>query len=249
MSTAESKVTLRGITKDYRGLRPLRISAFELREGQTVALLGLDQAMAEVLVRLIMGASVPDSGEVIVFGQSTASIEDGEAWLRSLDRFALLSDRAILVDQLTAEQAIALPISFDVDEKSGEVRKTVRGLAAEAGLDPEILAQPVGTLSPATRVRVRLCRAMVVAPQLLLAEHPTASLSPVDTAAFAADFSRVVRKRRVTTLVMTADSEFAHAVSDSVLALQPSTGALTEVPAPRPSGPGSPSRWRRWFKG
>jgi predicted ABC-type transport system involved in lysophospholipase L1 biosynthesis ATPase subunit len=238
MATSEPAVALRGVTKDYRGLRPLRIASFELKEGETVALLGFDQAMAEVLVRLIMGASLPDSGEVVVFGQPTAAIEDGDAWLRNLDRFGLLSDRAILVDQLTAEQTIAMPISFDVDEESGEVRKTVRRLADETGLDAAVLPQPIGSVSAAARARVRLCRALAAEPRLLLAEHPTASLSAVDTSAFAADFSRVVRNRLLTTVVMTADSEFAHAVSGDVLTLQPSSGALTAV-----------SRWRRWFKG
>lgn len=238
MPASEVAVALRGVTKDYRGLRPLRIAGFELNEGTIVALLGFDQAMAEVLVRLIMGASLPDSGEVIVFGQPTTAIEDGAAWLRNLDRFGLLSDRALLVDQLTAEQAIAMPISFDLDEKSGEVRKTVRRLADEAGLDAAMLPQPIGALPAAAKVRVRLCRAVAPGPRLLLAEHPTASLSPIDTPAFAADFSRVVRSRRLTTLVMTADAGFARAVTGDVLTLQPANGALTTTPG-----------WRRWFKG
>lgn len=238
MPAADLALSLRSVSKDYRGLRPLRIASLDLREGQTAALLGLDQAMAEVLVKLIMGASLPDSGEVVVFGQPTTAIEDGDAWLDGLDRFGLLGDRAILVDQLTAEQTIAMPISFDVDEESGDVRRTVRRLADEVGLNLDVLPQPIAALSPADRVRVRFGRALALAPRLLLAEHPTASLSPVDTSAFAADFSRVVRNRRVTTLVMTADSRFATAVATDVLTLQPATGVLTAA-----------SGWRRWFKG
>jgi len=235
MPTTELAISLRNVSKDYRGLRPLRIASFDLREGQTAALLGFDQAMAEVLVRMIMGASLPDTGEVVVLGRPTTSIEDGDAWLKTLDQFGLLSDRAILVDQLTAEQTIAMPISFDI---GAEVRQTVERLADEVGLNIDALPQPVGSLPLAARARVRLARALALAPRLLLAEHPTASLSPVDTPAFVADFSRVVRNRRITTLVLTADARVATAVTGDVLTLQPASGELTTVPA-----------WRRWFKG
>jgi ABC-type transporter Mla maintaining outer membrane lipid asymmetry ATPase subunit MlaF len=235
MPPAESAVSLKQVIKDYRGLRPLRVAALDVPHGRTVALLGFDQAMAEVLVKLIMGASLPDTGEVIVFGESTAAITDGDIWLKGLDRFALLGDRALLVEQLTAEQSIAMPISFDLDEPTGEVRRTVERVALEVGFPSIQLSAPVGTLGPLERVRVRLARALVNNPQLLLAEHPTASLSADDTGPFAADFARVVRGRSLTALVLTADRRFADAVGDDVRTLQPATGQLAAT------------GWRRWF--
>lgn len=227
-------LSIRGVLKDYRGLRPLRIAELALHAGESVALLGLDQAMAEVLVRLIMGASLPDSGEVVVFGQSTAAVETGDAWLDGLHRFALLGDRALLVDRLTAEQTLAMPISFDVNDPA--VREAVRRLADEVGLPPTDLHAPTAELSPLARVRLRLGRALAGDPGLLLAEHPTASLSAADTSAFAADVSRVVRRRRLSTLTITADATFAAGIGDRVLTLRPATGELA----------GSSGR-RRWF--
>jgi ABC-type sugar transport system ATPase subunit len=72
MADGELLVELTEVTKDYRGLRPLRIKHLELRAGETVALLGVDAVMSEVLVNLITGAQLPDSGDVTVFGRSTA---------------------------------------------------------------------------------------------------------------------------------------------------------------------------------
>lgn len=238
MPSAEPAVTIRNVSKDYRGLRPLRIASLDLAAGQTLALIGFDQAMAEVLVKLIMGASLPDAGEVVVFGEPTSAIQDGDAWLKGLERFALLSDRALVVDQLTAEQTIAMPMTFVIDEPTGDVRRTVRRLADEVGLEPAVLAERVGALTPAALVRVRLARALAPGPRLLLAEHPTASLPPDDTPAFAADFSRVVQARGLTTIVLTADRGFGSAVARDVRTLQPATGVLAAAPA-----------WRRWFQG
>lgn len=234
MPPADAAISLRGVTRDYRGLRPLRISSLDVAEGQTLALLGFDQATAEVLVRLIMGATLPDSGDVIVLGQRTSAIVDGDAWLDGLERFALLGDRTVLVDELSAAQTMAMPISFDVDEPS--VRDTIARLSTEVGLDASLLDQPVGRLAPLDRARVRLARAIAPHPRVLLGEHPSASLSQDDTQAFAADVSRVVSARRLTTLILTADRRFATAVSRDVLTLQPATGTLTAEPG-----------WKRWL--
>src|SRR5262245_40583946 len=50
MPGGEPLVELRAVRKDYRGLRPLRVEHLDVHEGQSIALLGFDQAGAEVLV-------------------------------------------------------------------------------------------------------------------------------------------------------------------------------------------------------
>jgi ABC-type transporter Mla maintaining outer membrane lipid asymmetry ATPase subunit MlaF len=226
MPRGEPLVELKGVTKDYRALRPLRIRALALHEAQSVALLGFDLAMAEVLVNLITGAHLPDTGEVIVFGQPTAAIASADEWVRALDQFGLVSDRAVLVDQFTAEQNLALPLTLDITQLSPELHAAVRALADEVSLPPEHLTLPTGDLPPASRMRLRLGRALALGPRVLLAEHPNASLSADEAAAFAADLARVVERRRLGSLVLTADRAFARAVAGDVLTLEPATGVL-----------------------
>jgi ABC-type methionine transport system ATPase subunit len=228
-------VRLRHVVKDFKGLRPLRIEALDVHEGQSIALAGFDQAMAEVLVDLITAAIVPDSGEVVVFGQPTDAIPDRDAWLETLDRFGLLTERAVLLDQLTVRQNLALPFSLALDDLTDPVHERVNGLAAEIGLGDR-LGDQTGTLAAAQRLRVRLGRALALDPRVLLAEHPNATLDEVAQRAFAADLTRITKARGAASLVLTANEEFARAAGDDVLVLQPATGAL------RPS-----SGWRRWF--
>jgi putative ABC transport system ATP-binding protein len=234
--TREVVVQLRDVTKEYRGLRPLRVRHLELREKESLALLGFDQLTAEVLVDLITGATRPDTGEVTVFGKTTAAISDSEHWLQWLDQFALLSERAVLVDALTAEQNIAIPLSLEVENMPDELRRNVRQLASETGLADADLQRPIGALTPASRLRVRLGRALALAPRILLAEHPNASMSANETPAFAADLSRIVAARELASLVLTADRHFAAGVAERVLTLQPATGELKLS-----------AGWRRWF--
>lgn len=236
MAEGNLVIELRGVSKDYRGLRPLRIERLEISESQAVAILGFDQTTAEVLVSLITGAITPDAGEVIVFGQSTRDIVDAEAWLGGLDQFGILSERAVLLDQLTAEQNLAVPFSLELDDMAEDLRSQVRHLAEEVGLDGNELKASVASLGAAARQRVRLGRALALKPRVLLAEHPNASLNGEGLPEFAADLSAVVSARALTSLVLTADRTFAGAVASTVLELNPATGKLT------PS-----AGWRKWF--
>jgi ABC-type transporter Mla maintaining outer membrane lipid asymmetry ATPase subunit MlaF len=231
-------VEVHGVVKDYRGLRPLRIQQFALHAGQAVALLGFDQITAEVFVNLVTGAITPDAGEIRIFGQSTADITDGDAWLASLDRFGILSERAVLLDQLTVAQNLAVPFSLELDPIPVDVQRDVRQLAVEVGLSEADLNRAVAGLGAAARVRVRLARAIALAPRVLLAEHPNATLAADDVPAFAADLARVTNARRLASVTLTADRTFAESVAEQVLTLQPATGEWKAA-----------AGWRRWFGG
>lgn len=226
MTGGERLVALHGVRKDYHGLRPLRIERLELRAAETVALLGFDRAAAEVLVNLITGATLPDDGEVEVFGASTRGIPDSDAWFRLLDRIGVLSERVVLLDELTVEQNLALPITLEVEAPTADVRARVEQLGAEIGLPTDLLRQPMAKAGPATRARVRLGKALALEPRVLLAEHPNAALPPADAARFAADLSSIAARRRLAMLVLTADAAFGAAACRQLLSLQPATGAL-----------------------
>lgn len=236
MPPDEVVLELQGVVKDYHALRPLRIASLTLRTGQSLALVGFDRAMAEVLVNLMTGANVPDTGTVSVFGQPTTSIATAEDWVRTLDRFGLISERAILVDRFTAEQNLAMPLSLEIEDMSPSLKAQARTLAEEVRLPADELASPTGSLPPASQLRLRLGRALALSPDVLLAEHPNALTTPDDTALFAADYARVIASRGVASIVLTADRTFAGAIADEVLTLEPATGLL------KPS-----SGWRRWF--
>jgi predicted ABC-type transport system involved in lysophospholipase L1 biosynthesis ATPase subunit len=228
----------RDVRKQYGGLRPLRVNHLEVGPAQALALAGFDAAMAEVFVNLSTGATLPDSGEVRAFGESTAAIQDADAWLASLDRFGIVSERAMVLDGLTALQNLAMPVTLDVDPLVDPARSRAARLAAEVGLDEHEGGRPVGELGPAARLRVRLGRALALDPLLLLVEHPTASLPAADLPSFASRFARIVAARGIGSITLSADGAFAAAAGHQLLTLQPATGELRPVQG-----------WRRWFAG
>ena len=237
-------VSLRNVQKDYRSLRPLRIHHLDVHPGESVALLGLDRGAAEVLVNLITGASVPDTGEVVVFGTPTRSIADADAWLAAMDRFGIISERVVLLDAFSVQQNLLLPFSLDVHDIPEELQARVAALAEEVGISSEDLMRSPATLAESVRARARLAKAIALEPHLLVAEHPTAMLEAADAAGYASDLSQITRRRRLTTVVATADRAFAHVVASRVLELQPATGELRPVPSPSVQRP-----WNRtWIR-
>jgi len=226
MAGGELLVSLRGVRKDYHGLRPLRIERLELYDGETVALVGFDRAAAEVLVNLITGATLPDAGEVDVFGASTRTIADSEAWFRLLDRIGILSERVVLLEELTVAQNLALPITLEVDAPADDVRARIERLGAEVGITPDVMRRPLAAADQATRARVRLGKALALDPRVLLAEHPNAALPAAELPRFAGDLSGIAAQRRLAMLVLTADAAFGAAACRQLLSLQPATGVV-----------------------
>jgi ABC-type transporter Mla maintaining outer membrane lipid asymmetry ATPase subunit MlaF len=235
--STEPILELSDVSKDYRGLRPLRIAALKVAAGERVAILGLDQTSAEVFVNLVTGASLPDRGEVRLFGRSTSAITGSADWLAVVDRFGIVSPRAVLLDALTVVQNLAMPFTLDVVPPSAEVRQRALALAAEVGLVDATHDRPVGELDAGGRFRVRFGRALALDPAIVLFEHPTVELSGEDITSVAARCREVALARKTATITLTADRDFGERVASRVLALQASTGRL--------SGDGWLSRLRR----
>lgn len=229
---------MRGIRKDYGGLRPLRINDLIVHEGERVAMSGFDGPAAEMLISLLTGASLPDEGEIRMLGGSTAAIVDEEAWLASLDRIGVFTPRAVLLTGSTLAQNLAIPFTLNIDPVPTDVLTTVRRLAEEVGLAAAELEVTAGAAPPQAQARVHLARALATDPRVLLLEHPTAMLPPEAAPAFATDLTRIAGARGLALLAVTGDARFAGIVAGRRLALDPVTGALTE-----------PRRWPRWWSG
>src|SRR5205807_1268378 len=102
--------------------------------GDRVAILGLDQVAAEVFINLATGATLPDAGEVRLFGRTTSAITDSADWLATIDRLGIVSDRAVLLDQLTVVQNLAMPFTLDIEPPPDRERARAEALAREVGL-------------------------------------------------------------------------------------------------------------------
>lgn len=217
---------LQRVRKTYSGLRPLRLDDLRVGEGERVAICGLDAPAAELFVNLVTGAAVPDEGIVRAFGRSTTEIVDGDAWLASLDQFGIVSPRAVLLEEATIEQNLAMPFTLQIDPVPAGVAERVRSLATQSGLDAAMLPVPAGTAIGVARARIHLARAAALGPKMLVLEHPTVDVAEADRKAFGRDVVRVAEARGLAAVAITMDLDFAEEFAHRSLALEAATGAL-----------------------
>lgn len=218
-----------GISKIYGGLRPLRIAALRVAAADHVAILGFDQPSAETFVNLATGATLADEGTVSILGRATSTITDSTDWLATIDRFGIVSERAVLLDGLSVIQNLAMPFTLNIEPPPDEVRLRAEALAREVGLPEASWTEPVGELGAAGRLCVRFGRAIALDPAIVLLEHASATLPREDVAVVGAGLRAVAAARGIALLAATADEVFARAVAGRVLTLEPATGRLKEA--------------------
>ena len=220
-------IELHGVSKQYGATQPLRIDRLLVSAGDRLALSGFDAQAAEMFILLVTGAALPDEGDVRLDGRSTRDITTDVDWLQSLDRFGLVTERAVLIDKLPVRANMALPFTLSIDPMSEDTGARVAALAASVGLPLNRLDLPAAGLSAADRLRVHLARALALDPRLVLLEHPTAAIKGTpDARAYGATLRAVADARQIGWIALTDDPEFSRASGATRMRLAPATGDL-----------------------
>lgn len=231
-------IEMTGVVKSGPGLGPLRIEQFAVSRGDRLVISGLDAPSAEVFLNLITGAAIADEGTVRVAGADTKSIATDTEWLRSLDRFGIVTDRAVLIGALSVASNLALPLTLSIEPMADDVRRKVEQLAAEVGLPSARLSDAASTLDGHERALAHLARAIANDPEVLLLEHPTANFtSPEASRGLGAALARLGDARKLGWVALSNDEPFARASGAMRLRLDAATGRVR----------GAAGFWRRLF--
>ena len=215
-----------GLKKEHQALRPLRIARLSVKPGDIVSIGGIDAASAETLVHLITGGTLPDEGDVTLFGQNTRAIADSDSWLKQLDGIGMITSRGVLIEAFSVLQNIAMSYTLDVDPVDPRVVPQAGAVARDAGIDADVFDLPAGKTGPDVQMRVHLARALALGPKMLIAEHPSAALPRENVAAFGADLARIAKARNLALITITADDVLAKSIGGQRLELVPASGEL-----------------------
>jgi phospholipid/cholesterol/gamma-HCH transport system ATP-binding protein len=212
-------IVLHGVRKTFGSQVVLDRVDFEVREGETVALLGPSGTGKSVLLKHIIGLIRPDSGTVIVDDKEVARLKRKElAELRS--QIGYVFQNGALFDSMDVFENVRLGITDedkyrDLDycrERVGECLRLVN-------LAPETQNKYPAELSGGMRKRVGIARAIAGSPKYLLYDEPTSGLDPVNADVIDELVKRLDNELGVTSVMVTHDVRGAFRVADRLALL------------------------------
>jgi putative ABC transport system ATP-binding protein len=152
-------------------LRQVNLTA---EEGQFLAVRGRSGAGKTTLLNLIAGLDDPTSGQVLLFGQDLARLNERQRTELRRTELGFVFQSAHLFPALTARENVELPLRLARTSRAERERRAREALALVGLSEREQHRAP--ELSGGEQQRVAIARALVHAPRLMLADEPTGSL-------------------------------------------------------------------------
>jgi phospholipid/cholesterol/gamma-HCH transport system ATP-binding protein len=211
-------VRVETLHKSFGPQQVLRGITFEVRQGQTLAVLGQSGTGKSVLLKLIVGLQTPDSGSICVHGKEVAGL-DMKQLNEIRKKMGFLFQNAALYDSLSVEENVAFPLRRHVKMSDQERHKKVQDLLSSVGLEKDSQKMP-GEISGGMQKRVGLARALALDPDILLFDEPTAGLDPITAEEISQLILKLQKERNLASIVVTHDIHSAKTVSDRVALLR-----------------------------
>jgi simple sugar transport system ATP-binding protein len=176
MTTAQSVLQVRDIVKTYGGVRALGGVSLQLEPGEVHCLAGENGSGKSTLIKIISGVERPDSGEIVVDGESLSHTTPAGAIRAGIQ---VIYQDFSLFPNLTAAENIAM-LSELADRRKLSSRRRIRAAAerivSDLGLSIDLDAD-VEHLSVADRQLIAICRALVGEARVLIMDEPTTALT------------------------------------------------------------------------
>ncbi len=207
-------IKIKELHKSFGNQKVLTGINLDIRDGETIAIIGRSGCGKSVLIKHIIGLLKPDNGFVEVDGKIVNQLNEQELYdLRK--NFGFLFQGAALFDSLTVEENVGLALIENTRLKKEEIRKIVNEKLALVNLSGINDKKPA-ELSGGMKKRVGLARALVTNPKYILYDEPTTGLDPISSDSIDDLIYDLSKKLNVTSIVVTHDMVSVKKISDRV---------------------------------
>jgi tungstate transport system ATP-binding protein len=191
---------LRQVVKVYGEKQVLRVQSLQIQPGETFALIGPNGAGKSTLLRILNFLETPEQGSVLFLGHRFANDRPMPLELRR--RVTTLFQRPMLLNR-----SVLSNVGYGLSLRGRRgFKKQVMEALEKVGL-AHLAHQSARTLSGGEAQRVALARALVIEPQVLLLDEPTANLDPYNTTLIESMVRRL-RQECGTTIVLVTHNVF-----------------------------------------
>jgi branched-chain amino acid transport system ATP-binding protein len=228
----ERLLELRGVDKAFGGLTCISDLDLHVDEGEIVSVIGPNGAGKTTLFNVITGLYRPDSGEILLDGESIVGLEPHEVTNRGIARtfqtlrlFLNMSVREnVMAVQYGRTKTTVLEAMLRLPRARREEREIRRRAEEKLSFFGQRLVgyrwdQPAYSLSYANRRRLEIARAMATEPRILLLDEPAAGMNPTETHEITELIGKLREEGEYTILVIEHDMHVVEGISDRVVAL------------------------------
>ena len=220
---------VRRLYKSFNAFHVLKDISFEMRAGETLAVIGPSGTGKSTLLRCINFLVHPDSGTVEIDGFKVDSTLAGQKDIYALRRkTSMVFQNYNLIRHRTIRENITDPLEIVKGMNPSEARERAEEVLISVGLEDKLDNYP-SQLSGGQQQRVAIARALAMNPDIMLFDEPTSSLDP-ELVKYVLGVIRRLADCRQTMLVVTHEMKFAQEVSDRVIFME--GGRILEEDSP-----------------
>lgn len=211
-------IQIGSLYKSFGENHVLRGIDLDVHKGENVVVLGRSGTGKSVLIKIIAGLLKPDRGSVTVLGYDVPSL--GEKELRMLrGELGFSFQNSALYDSMTVRENLEFPVcrsskllsKGQIDKMIDEVLEAVGLLSAKNQMPSE--------LSGGQRKRIGIARTLMVQPQIMLYDEPTAGLDPITSGEINSLINEVQERYHTSSIIITHDLTCAKVTGDRIAML------------------------------
>ena len=230
MSTAhaEPAIEVRGLVVEYSRRRILDGIDLEIARGEIMVIMGGSGSGKSTLLRHLLGLEQPVAGVVRVLGRDLGALR-GEEMLRLRRSIGVAFQGGALFSSLAVGENLKLPLREHtrLDEATMDIMTRLKlELVSLAGFEKLMPAELSGGMTK----RAALARSIILDPELLFCDEPSAGLDPVVSAAIDDLILKLRDAMGMTIVVVTHDLESAFKIADRIAVLD--SGRILTVGTP-----------------
>lgn len=222
-------IELRGIQKSFHDTHVLKGIDLDVKEGQTVALIGASGSGKSTLLRCINLLEKPDKGTISIGDfKFDADNINNHIKLEARKRTAMVFQNFGLFENKTALENVTEALLVVQKKPKAEAIDIARRHLDKVGLLDKANSYP-STLSGGQKQRVAIARALAMDPKIVLFDEPTSALDP-ELVQEVLNVIKQVSEEKVTMLIVTHEMDFARDVADKVAFME--SGEILESAPP-----------------
>ena len=189
---------------------------FNVKKGECLGLIGGSGTGKSVILRSLIGLETPDTGTILVNGQEINKLSEQDL-IKVRQKVSYVFQGGALFDSLTVFDNLAYTLKEHTQLSNAEISAKILSTLEQFGLSDSAQLMP-SQLSGGMQKRVGLARSMVMDPEVLLYDEPTAGLDPFNTRRIQELILRL-KDTGVTSILVTHDMPVALQVCDRLALL------------------------------